>query len=99
MGRIFRPQIKFGFLETYSGETIETKVERVTANNEPITDGAEIVYTEKKNGVMPEYNVRTDKWEIAQEAMDKVHANKIAQSKSYANTDQKKDETTVSKTE
>lgn len=95
MGRIFRPQIKFGFLETYSGETIETKVERVTANNEPITDGAEIVYTEKKNGVMPEYNVRTDKWEIAQEAMDKVHASKIAQSKSYANPEPKKDEQTA----
>lgn len=48
MGKIFKPQVKFGFLETYSGETIETKVERVTANNEPITDGAEVVYTEKK---------------------------------------------------
>ena len=96
MGKIFKPQIKFGFLETYSGETIETKVERVTANNEPITDGAEIVYTEKKNGVMPEYNVRTDKWEIAQKAMDSVHASKIAQSKSYTNSDTKKDEPTVS---
>nr|DAP43710.1 MAG TPA: hypothetical protein [Microviridae sp.] len=95
MGKIFKPQVKFGFLETYSGETIETKVERVTANNEPITDGAEIVYTEKKNGVMPEYNVRTDKWEIAQGAMDRVHANKIAQSKSYANPDKKKDESTA----
>ena len=64
MGKIFKPQVKFGFLETYSGETIETKVERVTANNEPITDGAEIVYTEKKNGVMPEYNIRTYRdWE------------------------------------
>ena len=61
----------------------------MTANNEPITDGAEVVYTEKKNGVMPEYNVRTDKWEIAQSAMDKVHASKIAQSKSYANPEKK----------
>lgn len=95
MGKIFKPQIKFGFLETYSGETIETKIERVTANNEPITDGAEIVYTEKKNGVMPEYNVRTDKWEIAESAMDRVHASKIAQSKSYANPNTKTDEPTA----
>ena len=44
---------------------------------------------------MPEYNVRTDKWEIAQQAMDSVHASKITQSKSYANPDTKKEEPTA----
>ena len=39
---------------------------------EPITDGAPIIYTPFKEGVKPEYNIRTDRWEVAIEAMDKV---------------------------
>lgn len=63
------------------GETIETKVARIVQNKEPITDGAPMIYTEKDQGVLPEYDIRTDKWEIAQNAMDVVHATNIAKSK------------------
>nr|DAK00352.1 MAG TPA: hypothetical protein [Microviridae sp.] len=63
------------------GETIETKVARIVQNKEPITDGAPMIYTEKEQGVLPEYDIRTDKWEIAQNAMDVVHATNIAKSK------------------
>ena len=56
----------------YQGETIEKKMQRITNNKEPITDGAPLVYTERKNGVEPQYNIRTDRFEIAIEAMDKV---------------------------
>lgn len=63
------------------GETIETKVARIVQNKEPITDGAPMIYTEKEQGVLPEYDIRTDKWEIAQQAMDVVHATNIAKSK------------------
>ena len=63
------------------GETIETKVARIVQNKEPITDGAPMLYTEKEQGVLPEYDIRTDKWEIAQNAMDVVHATNIAKSK------------------
>ena len=69
-----------GFIPVYEGESIETKVERVVQNKEPIEDGAEIIYTEKKQGVQPQYNIRTDKWEVAQEAMNLAHANRIAKS-------------------
>lgn len=69
-----------GFIPVYDGESIETKVERVVQNKEPIEDGAEIIYTEKKQGVQPQYDIRTDKWEIAQEAMSLAHANRIAKS-------------------
>ena len=61
------------------GETIEVKVERITQNNEPIKDGAPIIYTERRDGVLPEYDIRTDRWEIANEAMGKVTKMKIAQ--------------------
>ncbi|UCS96044.1 MAG: hypothetical protein [Microviridae sp.] len=78
--RIVKNRNQFVGVETYEGETIEMKVARVVNNNEPITDGAPIIYTEKKDGVMPDYNVRTDRWDIAIEAMDKVNKAEIAKS-------------------
>ena len=59
-------------VETYVAESIETKVRRIMDENEPITDGAPIIYTPLEDGVKPEYNIRTDRWEIAIEAMDKI---------------------------
>jgi hypothetical protein len=60
------------------GEPIEHKVARVVKNGEPIKDGAPLVYTERKDGVNAAYNIRTDRWEIAADAMDKVHKTMIA---------------------
>ena len=59
-------------IEIYEGESIETKCARILQNNEPITDGAPIIFTEKKDGVLPEYNIRTDRWDIALDAMNKM---------------------------
>lgn len=59
--------------ESYMGETIERKVARIMNNKEPITDGAPLIYTERKDGVRPEHNIRTDKWEHAIDAMDRVN--------------------------
>lgn len=58
--------------EAYEGERIEEKMERILNNNEPISDGAPLIYTERKDGVMAEYDIRADKWDIAIDAMDKV---------------------------
>ena len=63
-------------VETQEGETIETKVARIVQNKEPITDGAPIISTEKKDGVLPAYNIRTDRFDIALEAMDKIGKSK-----------------------
>ncbi len=60
------------------GEPIEHKIERVVKNGEPIKDGAPLVYTERKDGVNAAYNIRTDRWEIAADAMDAVHKAMIA---------------------
>lgn len=54
----------------YEGETIEQKIHRIVNNKEPIKDSAPIVYTERKNGVEAQYNIRTDRFEIAVETMD-----------------------------
>lgn len=58
--------------ESYVGETIEQKIQRITNNKEPISDGAPLVYTERNEGIRPEYDIRTDRWEIALDAMDTV---------------------------
>lgn len=58
-------------VDLIEGETIEDKCKRLTESKEPITDGAPILYTERKDGVLPAYDIRTDRWTIAQEAMDK----------------------------
>lgn len=60
------------------GETIEQKMERVIENNEPITDSAPIIYTERADGILPQYDVRTDRFEIAIDAMDKVSKTHVA---------------------
>ena len=69
--------------EFQDGESIENKVNRITENNEPITDGAPIIYTNRDDGVLPAYNIRTDRWDIAQEAMDAVNQANLAKSKNY----------------
>ena len=51
--------------ESVEGETIEQKIERIVNNKEPINDGAPIIFTERKDGVLPGYDVRTDRWDVA----------------------------------
>lgn len=69
---------KLAINESREGETIETKIVRIVENNEPITDGAPLVYTERKDGVQAGYNIRTDRFEVAVDAMDSVTKSNIA---------------------
>jgi histidinol dehydrogenase len=64
--------------QTYQGERIEEKINRIVNNKEPITDGAPIIYTNRKDGVNPAYNIKTDRFEIAVDAMDKIAASHAA---------------------
>ena len=66
------PQSLISVNNTMEGETIELKVARLLENNEPIDDGAPVIYTDRKDGVDPAYNIRTDRFEIAAEMMDKA---------------------------
>ena len=63
---------------SFEGETIEAKVRRIMTTNEPITDGAELHYTERKDGRRPEFDIRTDRFEHAIDAMDRVSKGKLA---------------------
>ena len=68
----------FNVNDSVEGETIEKKVKRIVENKEPISDGAPIIYTERGKGVQPEYNIRTDRFDIAVEAMGIVSKSRAA---------------------
>lgn len=54
----------------FEGESIEKKISRILNNKEPIKDGAPIIYTERKDGVLPQYDIRSDRQELAIEAKE-----------------------------
>ena len=64
--------------ESVEGETIEMKFRRIIDNKEPIKDGAPLIYTDRKDGVQAGYNIRTDRFDVAIEAMEKVNKTKQA---------------------
>lgn len=64
--------------ESLEGETIEQKIERIVQNKEAIKDGAPLIYTERKDGVKAGHNIRTDRFEVAVEAMDYVTRSTLA---------------------
>lgn len=74
--RLTRTSLKVN--QAVEGETIEAKVRRIINNKEPIEDGAPIIFTERKEGVKPEYNIRTDRFELAVEAQDKINKGRLA---------------------
>lgn len=64
--------------ELKEGETIETKIKRIVENKEPISDTSPIIYTNRDDGVIAGFNIRTDRFDVALSAMDSVNRAKIA---------------------
>jgi len=65
--------------ESFEGESIEKKMQRVMKTGEPIEDGGVEVYYPGKE-IPFETNVRTDRFDIALEMMDANDRAKIAES-------------------
>ncbi len=64
---------------SFEGETLEQKVQRMMSNKEPIGTDKDAIFTERKQGILPAYNIKTDKWEIAVEAMNSIASGKVEQ--------------------
>lgn len=80
--------------QSYEGETLEQKIERVTNNKEPISDGAPLIYTDRKDGVQPGYDIKTDRFDVAIEAMDKISkSHKAKRENRWKPKDEEKDKT------
>lgn len=69
------------------GETIETKIERIINNKEPITDGAPLLYTERKEGIRASTNIRTDRHEVALDGIDKITKSQMARREENGKTE------------
>lgn len=54
------------------GEPIEIKMRRIIENNERIEGEAPLIYTERSEGVLPSYNIKTDRFDAALDATDKI---------------------------
>lgn len=63
--------------QAYEGESIETKMSRLLENKDGIKGGAERIFTERKEGVHPALDIRTDRWDLATEKMDAVSRNRL----------------------
>lgn len=86
----------------YQAEPREVKLRKIiNGESSSMEDGVfPTIYTEKRDGVLPEYDIRTDRFEIAIDAMDKINqstANQIA--KSRGETEAVKDFGTEQKTD
>lgn len=80
--------------DIYKAESIERMVERAETTETPIDETAPIIYTERKDGVLPQYDIRSDRWELAQAAMDKVAASYRARRDEYIKKISGKEDTT-----
>lgn len=84
-------------VDFYEGETIEEKVRRFMDSKEPISDGAPLVYTERKDGVLAAYDVRTDRFEVAIDAMEKIQKSHQAKREERMKTPEQKEAEKVAK--
>lgn len=64
--------------QSYEEEPQEIVILRAITTSEAITATAPQVFTERKDGVRPEFDIRTDRMEVAREAMDLVSKTAIA---------------------
>ena len=80
-------------VESYGGQSIEDRCKKLVETGEPIKDTSPLIYTPKDKGVMPQYDVRADKWEIAQNAMDGVNKERIAKGQQPPSEEVKKNTT------
>lgn len=82
-----RTSIKTWKERSYEGESIERQIERLLTSGEKIESISPLLYTDRKDGVLPETNIRTDKMEIARKAMGEVSKSYLAKRQQYMKLD------------
>lgn len=86
----------------YQAEPREVKLRKIiNGETNNMEDGVfPTIYTEKKDGVQPEFDIRTDRFEVAIDAMDKINQSTASQiAKSRGETEAAKDFGTGVKTD
>lgn len=73
------PKTSINQYNGFIGERIEDRVRRMVYNQEPMGDGSPLIYHDRKKGVMPEHNIRTDRFEVAIDSLDKLSTKKLTE--------------------
>ncbi len=71
-------------------EPLERKIERMENNGEPLqsnSEAAQMIYTDRADGVQAAYDIRSDRFEIAVEATDALQKSNIARRDAAAKQD------------
>lgn len=87
---------------TYQADPREVKLRRIiNGESNDMEDGVfPTIYTEKKDGVQPEFDIRTDRFEVAIDAIDKINQSAASQiAKNKGETEAAKDFGTEVKTD
>lgn len=63
------------------GQSLEEFLSKAMAGNEPIQATAKLTYNDRKDGVLPQHDIRTDRWELALEQTTAYHMSRAAQQK------------------
>lgn len=81
--RSTKTQSELKGVKAFEVESMTQKLRKITETDQPIKEEMPTIYTEKKDGVMPAYDIRTDRFEVARIAMEKmgaVEASEVAKS-------------------
>lgn len=64
--------------KSYQGEPLEKKIAKAIKQGEPIEEGIPIAFASDPDSVSASHNIKTDKWEIAQDSLSAVSKAKAA---------------------
>ncbi len=81
------------------GKTLEQKIEQIMSNGDKIEAEAELIYTDRKDGVVSGHNIRTDRFEVAVDAIGRTERAETAKRDNVAKLDIVKDDEKPSGTE
>lgn len=84
---------------TEKGESIEEILRKKTATKEKVEEVNPPIYTPLADGIIPDYDIRADRFDVAIEAQDKFTASKIAKAAGEPILEQKEKETTTENVE
>lgn len=84
---------------TEKGESIEEQLRRMTAEKQPVPQEVEEIFTPLADGVVPDYDIRYDRFDAAIEASDKFSASKTARAAEIGEYEPKEEKDNEQKTE
>lgn len=87
MKHLTKRPTSFDCNDTFEGEPIEIQVARMMENIGEIEEVSPLLYQERDEGINPNYDIRTDIWQLRQDAIEQ--ADKAAEQKELEEQQQK----------